>query len=161
MAGEDADITINDNTATSRKVDTRTVGALSDEHRQVVVIGDPAISTNVATINANGSINIEMSTGTNTATFTTIAGNVTYGTANAQILAVDTARIAVNIFNDYGSSNLNIMFPGAGTQSTGQWSVVIPPGGLYEVPNEMVALKIVGYFTLAAATSVARITTVI
>jgi hypothetical protein len=101
-----------------------------------------------------------MSIGTNTATFTTIAGNVTYGTANAVILALDTTRVAVSIFNDPGSSNLNILH-GNGTQVTGQWSVVIPPGALYEVPNEMVGLRIVGYFTLAAAASVARITSVV
>lgn len=44
----DSDVTISPSGST--KVDTRTVGAGSDEHRQVVVVGDPAIAAAVATI---------------------------------------------------------------------------------------------------------------
>ena len=44
----DADVQITAGTGT--KVDTRTVGAGGDEHRQVIVIGDPTVAANVATV---------------------------------------------------------------------------------------------------------------
>ena len=46
----DADIPITAGSGT--KVDTRTVGAGTDEHRQVVVIGDPTTNTGVASVDA-------------------------------------------------------------------------------------------------------------
>jgi hypothetical protein len=48
----DADVQITAGSGT--KVDTRTVGAGTDEHRQVVVIGDPTTAANVQAITANG-----------------------------------------------------------------------------------------------------------
>ena len=50
----DADVQITAGTGT--KVDTRTVGAGTDEHRQVVVIGDPTTAANVAIVDASGRI---------------------------------------------------------------------------------------------------------
>jgi len=47
----DSDIAITAGTGT--KVDTRTVGAGVDEHRQVVVLGDPATATGVAPVDVN------------------------------------------------------------------------------------------------------------
>ena len=52
----DADVAINDNTATGRKIDTRTVGAGSDEHRQVMCIGDDATAANVVHVTAAGEL---------------------------------------------------------------------------------------------------------
>lgn len=51
----DADILITAGTGT--KVDTRTVGAGVDEHRQVVVIGDPVTAANVAVVDSGGNVN--------------------------------------------------------------------------------------------------------
>jgi hypothetical protein len=48
----DADIQITAGSGT--KVDTRTVGAGVDEHRQVVCVGDPSTAANVQTVASNG-----------------------------------------------------------------------------------------------------------
>jgi len=50
----DADVPITAGSGT--KVDTRTVGAGTDEHRQVVVLGDPTTAANVAIVDASGRI---------------------------------------------------------------------------------------------------------
>ena len=50
----DADVPITAGVGT--KVDTRTVGAGTDEHRQVVVIGDPVTAANVVLVDASGRI---------------------------------------------------------------------------------------------------------
>lgn len=55
----DADIAITAGTGT--KVDTRTVGAGVDEHRQVVCIGDPSTSANVATVDATFGLEVDVS----------------------------------------------------------------------------------------------------
>jgi hypothetical protein len=48
----DADVPITAGTGT--KIDTRTVGPGTDEHRQVVVIGDPTTAANVLTVTNSG-----------------------------------------------------------------------------------------------------------
>lgn len=55
----DADIAITAGTGT--KVDTRTVGADVDEHRQVVCIGDPTTAGNVATVDATFGLEVDVS----------------------------------------------------------------------------------------------------
>lgn len=50
MADSDVPITA----GTGTKIDTRTVGPGVDEHRQVVVIGDPTTAANVTSVSANG-----------------------------------------------------------------------------------------------------------
>jgi hypothetical protein len=50
MADADVQITA----GTGPKVDTRTVGAGTDEHRQVVVVGDPVTAANVQSVNSGG-----------------------------------------------------------------------------------------------------------
>lgn len=52
----DADVAITAGAGT--KIDTRTVGAGTDEHRQVVVVGDPVTAANVATVDTNGCQNV-------------------------------------------------------------------------------------------------------
>ena len=54
----DADIAITAGTGT--KVDTRTVGAGTDEHRQVVVIGDPSTAANVALVDATFGLSVDV-----------------------------------------------------------------------------------------------------
>jgi len=50
----DADVAITAGAGT--KIDTRTVGAGTDEHRQVMVIGDPTTAANVAKVTAAGEL---------------------------------------------------------------------------------------------------------
>lgn len=65
----DADIAITAGSGT--KVDTRTVGAGTDEHRQVVVIGDPSTAASVALVDATFGLSVDVArlpalpTGTN------------------------------------------------------------------------------------------------
>lgn len=54
----DADVPITAGTGT--KIDTRTVGAGTDEHRQVVVIGDPATAANVASADAANGLDVDV-----------------------------------------------------------------------------------------------------
>lgn len=55
----DADIAITAGTGT--KVDTRTVGAGVDEHRQVICIGDPTTAGSVATVDATFGLEVHVS----------------------------------------------------------------------------------------------------
>lgn len=151
MAVTDGSVAITAGSGTN--VDTVVIGT---DHRQVMVIGDPEILANRALVNAAGALTVEMSIGSNGATVTTFTNN---STPNSAILAADTTRIGITIYNDVGGSNLNI-YLGAGTQTSGNWSLVIPPGGLYEFPQEYVGLRVVGYFTTATAAAIARITAV-
>ncbi|CAB4197160.1 hypothetical protein UFOVP1304_34 [uncultured Caudovirales phage] len=54
----DADVTITAGSGT--KIDTRTVGAGTDEHRQVVVIGDPSTAANVALVDATFGLDVDV-----------------------------------------------------------------------------------------------------
>lgn len=53
----DADVPITPGSGT--KIDTRTVGAGTDEHRQVVVVGDPTTAANVAAVSAAGRVSVD------------------------------------------------------------------------------------------------------
>lgn len=55
MADSDVPITAGSGT----KIDTRTVGAGVDEHRQVVVVGDPATASDVATVTAAAGLRVQ------------------------------------------------------------------------------------------------------
>lgn len=55
----DADIQITAGSGT--KVDTRTVGAGVDEHRQVICIGDPSTAANVALVDATFGLEVDVS----------------------------------------------------------------------------------------------------
>lgn len=56
----DADVPITAGSGT--KIDTRTVGAGTDEHRQVVVVGDPSTAANVAAVSASGAVKVDIAT---------------------------------------------------------------------------------------------------
>jgi hypothetical protein len=74
----DADIAITAGSGT--KVDTRTVGAGTDEHRQVIVVGDPVTAANVASVDPNFGLEVQMAgqTGTTaTGTITTTSSAIT------------------------------------------------------------------------------------
>lgn len=55
----DADVQITAGTGT--KIDTRTVGAGTDEHRQVICIGDPTTAANVALVDATFGLEVDVS----------------------------------------------------------------------------------------------------
>lgn len=57
MADSDVQITAGSGT----KIDTRTVGTGADEHRQVVVIGDPTTAANVATVDSTFGLDVDVS----------------------------------------------------------------------------------------------------
>src|SRR5262245_43124828 len=54
----DADVQITAGSGT--KIDTRTVGAGTDEHRQVVVIGDPSTASDVAPVTAANGLDVDV-----------------------------------------------------------------------------------------------------
>lgn len=54
----DSDVTITAGAGT--KIDTRTVGAGVDEHRQVIVVGDPTTSTGVAPVSATAGLSVDV-----------------------------------------------------------------------------------------------------
>lgn len=147
----DADIPITAGSGT--KVDTRTVGAGVDEHRQVVVIGDPTTAANVGQVDANGALEVRPTTGSNTGGQSSVAGTVT---ANTTLIAADSTRVGLLIYND-STSPLTVLL-GAGTQSSTVFSLVIPANTLFEVPPAFVCLRVAGAW--ATATGNARITAV-
>lgn len=88
MADSDIQITAGIGT----KVDTRTVGTGADEHRQVMVVGDPSTSTAVASVTAANGLAVDV---------TRVTGNVTAVQAtasslNAQVVGAGAAGSAVS-----------------------------------------------------------------
>jgi len=80
----DADVAITAGTGT--KVDTRTVGTGVDEHRQVVVVGDPATAAGVASADATNGLDVDV---------TRLPAVVTDGSQVAQIRSAILAVTAV------------------------------------------------------------------
>lgn len=80
----DADITIKDGAGVDRKVDTRTVGAGTDEFRQVIVIGDPTTAANVASADATNGLDVDV---------TRVTGTVTVGGVAAHDAAVSGSPV--------------------------------------------------------------------
>lgn len=144
----DADVAITAGTGT--KVDTRTVGAGTDEHRQVVVLGDPTTATGVAPVDATEGLRVNL-LGPSTGTYTSVAANVT---VNTTILAANAARNGATVFNDSASATLFLGLS-ATAESATAYSVKVAPGGYYEVPFGFTG-KLAGHWS--AAVGSARIT---
>src|SRR6266498_3341566 len=94
-----------------KKVDTRTVGAGSDEHRQVVVLGSPTTAADVATVTAANGVavdvtriaagqKIQLTDGTSDATIRNLAANDALNVA-----IVDGAGAQVTSFGDSGGTS--------------------------------------------------------
>lgn len=77
-------------------------------------------------------------------------------TANTTLIAADSTRVGLTIFNDSTATLFLLM--GAGTQSSTVFTTEIPPNGYYEVPDAMVSLRASGNWSSAAGA--ARITAV-
>lgn len=85
----DADVQITAGTGT--KIDTRTVGTGTDEHRQVVCIGDPTTATNVAPVDATFGLGVDVTRLPALVAGTAYIGQVRL-TDGTNALSVDTAH---------------------------------------------------------------------
>lgn len=142
----DADVAITAGSGT--KIDTRTVGAGTDEHRQVVVIGDPTTAANVGTVNAAGA-QLQVDQGPATATLANVAGSATSVTLQAS----NTARLGWLVYND-STASLYVKF--GTTASATSFTVFLGPGAYYELPRPCYTGRIDGIWTAAAGN--ARVT---
>lgn len=142
----DADVPITAGSGT--KIDTRTVGAGTDEHRQVVVLGDPSTAANVAIVTADGALTVVEADAT-TATLANVAASATSVTLQAS----NTARKGLYIFND-STASLYVKF--GTTASSTSFTVFMGPGAYYELPLPVYSGRVDGIWT--SATGSARMT---
>lgn len=100
----DTDVAITAGTGT--KIDTRTVGAGTDEHRQVIVVGDPTTAANVAAVSAAGAVSVapapvNVISTANSTTSVLGAGAVFTGTSED---ISNYAVVLVNVFASHASA---------------------------------------------------------
>ncbi len=111
----DADVPITAGTGT--KIDTRTVGAGTDEHRQVIVVGDPATAANVATVSAAGALKVDGSAVTQPVSFASVPTVAEKQDQPASSTATWTSATAINTaltntaVTGYGTANVSIQVP--------------------------------------------------
>lgn len=157
----DADITIKDGASADRKVDTRTVGAGTDEHRQVVVVGDGASTAELglpahdspdagSPLKIGGKARTTEPSDVSAAADrvdayfdmkgrqivaakagTATGSNVNDTASSTTLLSSNTARLGASIFND-STSSLYVKL-GTTASATDFW-VKVAPGGYAEVP---------------------------
>ena len=94
----DADVQITAGSGT--KIDTRTVGAGSDEHRQVMVVGDPTTAANVATVSSAGALSVSLNSliypvSTNNSSTAQLAAGATFTGTVESIQNLQAAQISV------------------------------------------------------------------
>jgi hypothetical protein len=142
----DADVAITAGTGT--KIDTRTVGAGTDEHRQVVVLGDPTTAARVVTVTDLLALLVEDAP-IATATLT----NVTSSASSVTIDAANSARRGMIIHND--STAILFLKYGA-TASATSYTVEMGPGAYWEMPKPIYTGIIDGIWS--AADGFARVT---
>lgn len=101
----DADVPITAGSGT--KIDTRTVGAGTDEHRQVIVVGDPDTAAGVAGVDATNGLDVDVTRvipGTG-ATNLGKADDAVHSTSDVGVMALgvraDTAVTQVSAAGDY------------------------------------------------------------
>lgn len=87
MADSDVQITA----GTGTKIDTRTVGAGTDEHRQVICIGDPTTAANVAPVDATYGLEVDVSRLPSLVAGTAYIGQVRL-TDGTTALSIDTSH---------------------------------------------------------------------
>ena len=138
----DSDIAITAGTGT--KVDTRTVGAGTDEHRQVVVIGDPVTAANVVNVTASGGIET-IEDRPATATLANVSGSAT----NVTLRASNALRLGLLLFND-STASCYVKF--GATASATSFTVFLGPGAYYELPHPCYTGIVDGIWTAAAGT---------
>lgn len=96
-------------------------------HRQIAVVGD-GTAANTATVNAAGELFVH-GDGGSSATRT----SYTHSTVEAQVLAANTSRHDLSVYN-FGTSNLYVGLGTTVVTSTNA-TVMLPPGTLYEAPT--------------------------
>lgn len=121
----DADVAITAGSGT--KIDTRTVGAGTDEHRQVMVVGDPVTAANVATVTAAGTMLVN-----DGRPATATLANVASSASNVTLRASSTARLGLTLYND-STSACYVKF--GATASATSFTVFLGPTAYYELPN--------------------------
>jgi hypothetical protein len=121
----DADVAITAGAGT--KIDTRTVGAGTDEHRQVMVVGDPVTAANVALVTAAGGLLV-----TDARPATSTLANVASSATNVTLRASNTARLGLMLYND-STSSCYVKF--GATASATSFTVFMGPTAYYELPN--------------------------
>lgn len=124
----DADVAITAGAGT--KIDTRTVGAGTDEHRQVIVVGDPATATEVAAVTAANGLDVDVTRMPSSATATRSA--VASAAADTLILASNAARKGAAITND--DANDLYLALGTAAASLTDYTTILRNDDYYEVP---------------------------
>lgn len=142
----DADVPITAGSGT--KIDTRTVGAGTDEHRQVVVVGDPTTAAQVATVTAGGAL-LTDEVSPATATLANVGGSV----ASVTLQASNTARLGWMVYND-STASMYLKFGSAASATS--FTVFLGPGAYYELPEPIYTGIVTGIWTVA--TGNARVT---
>ncbi len=98
----DADVAITAGSGT--KIDTRTVGAGTDEHRQVVVVGDPTTAANVGAVSAAGNQAVYSPSVVSTANSSTavLAGGALFTGTSEDVS--NFAAIQINVIASHASA---------------------------------------------------------
>ena len=106
----DADVLISQGSGT--KIDTRTVGAGTDEHRQVVVLGDPTTAANVAGVSAQGALLVQghqgAATTLNVTTSSSTTGALAASNYNVAMISIRGTHAGINLTwetSDDGGTN--------------------------------------------------------
>ncbi len=142
-----ADSSISVDPGTTTALDTRTESTNSN-HRQVIVIGDPATNAGVAPVDVTFGLKSDLA---NTATAT--LANVSSSATSVTLIASNAARRGATIYND-STAILYIKF-GATASSTSH-TVQVAASGYYEFPYPCYTGVVDGIW--ASANGSARIT---
>jgi hypothetical protein len=112
--------------STGLKIDTSELTSGSNTvDRQNIVIADPTIAANVATVSPNGNLNVAPNSTTGTHT------NPTITSSSSTIVATSTSTVGVAIYN----SSTVIVFLGIGfTPTSSSYTIPIEPNVYFEVP---------------------------
>lgn len=134
----DADVQITAGTGT--KIDTRTVGAGVDEHRQVVCIGDPSTAANVAPVDATFGLEVDVS-------------RIVPGTGATNL---GKAEDSAHVDGDTGVLMLGVRNHNTGSTNDGDYSAISvdPTGNMNTVGRrdlQRIAVGITGVTTATTA----------
>ena len=119
----------------------------SGDHRQAMVVGDPTSTETAEVVGAAMAIRPGRSA---TATVTSVAAAAT----STQLLAVNTARVGAQVFND-STADMNLKYGTAASSSS--FTVKLPPAGYWEMPPGVVYTGVIHGIWVVAVGS-ARIT---
>lgn len=139
----DSDIQITAGSGT--KVDTRTVGTGSDEHRQVIVVGDPTTASAVAGVTAANGLAVDV---------TRVTGSVTVAQATASNL---NAQVVGEVADDSPDSG-NPVKIGAFAEANPSTSVMVGDGDRTNVHADIDGLLMTKPFTAYGDILVERVT---